>query len=322
MVEAYHKTAPQYVTLLAPTALAGGTVIQLADGRAGVVAGIGARAAGDRCVVQVSGIVTLAKTASIVLLQGGRVFWDRSAGAATYKLASGDFYCGVCNRDAASAATTVRVDLNRRPSYLIDFDGNPGDVLWTSEATDGVGVTPATLAAPTMLSFDAVAEVAQAALFPTETRYHVPVADGPILEMEVAVYDIGDDAALDINFGLANGSHATDADSITEAVFFHLNGAALSILAESDDGTTEVAATDTTVDAVDDTFFEVWIDCRDLTDCRIYFDGVRVGATRTFKLDAATGPLFPLAHIEKTSNDTTADLRVRAIRLRTGDAEQ
>ncbi len=298
---------------------AAGDVLQLPDGRAGVIAGLKAPLAGERRAAQVRGVVTLQKTASINILKGGRVFWDRSANKAHFRPESGDFYIGFAVADSLAAATTVDVMLNEKPEYLIDFDGGPSEVLWTAGVTNGEGVTPATISARTKLSFDAVAEAAMAALYPAETRFHAPVADGPIFEARVAVYDKGDNAALDINFGLANGTHATDADSIAESVFFHLDGAALDINAESDDGSTEVAAVDTTVDAVDDTYFEVWIDCRDLTDIQLYIDGVNVLPATVFKLDAAAGPVFPLFHLEKTNDDTLADFRVDFCRLRLTD---
>ncbi len=318
--EASYLGNPDTVSFTAVAARASGEVIQLADGRAAIVAGLKAAAIGDQVTAHVRGRFTVSKTASIAFIKGGRVFWDRSAGTATFSRASGDFYMGVAAADAVGTASSVVVDLNVKQENIVEFDGNPNpDCLWTSEATDGVGVTASTLATDTMLSFDAVAEVAQAALFPTDAKNHAPVADGPILELEVAVYDIGDDGALDISFGLANGSHATDADSITEAVLFHLDGTALAILAESDDGTTEVAATDTTVVAVDDTFAEFWIDARDLTDIQLYIDGVNVLPASVFKLNAATGPVFPLVHIEKTNNDSLADVRVKGIRLRLSD---
>jgi hypothetical protein len=40
-----------------------------------------------------------------------------------------------------------------------------------------------------------------------------------------------------------------------------------------------------------------------------------------FKLDAATGPIKPIAHIEKTSDDTTADFRIRNMRAWRGEVE-
>ena len=308
------------VKYTATIARASGEVVQLNNGLAGVVQGLNARAIGDEVAVKTRGRATVAKTASINLLEGAQVFWDRSANTATFERAAGDFYLGYAAKDSLAAATEVEVVLNEKPAYLIDFDGSPGgDVLWTEEATDGLGVTAATTQQPTTLSFDAVAEVAQAALFVASAEHKIQIADGFIAEFDIAIYNIGDDAALDINIGVANGSHATDADAITESVFFHLDGSALDILAESDDGTTEVAATDTTVDAVDDTSMKLTIDARDPADVQLYIDAVNVLPASVFKINAATGPLFPIVHLEKTSNDTEADVRVKSIRVRTTD---
>lgn len=319
MSEATYTRGPETVRFTADRAYASGEVIQLPDGRAAVVEGLCARGVGDEVSARVEGVVEVAKTASICLLDGGEVFWDRSANAAHFRPLSGDFYLGSAVGDAASAATTMLVSLNAKPSYLIDFDGAPSKTLWTHGATNGLGVVAATPAARCILAFDAVAEAAMAALYPANAVDHVPLADGPILAMKIGIFDIGDDAALDVNFGLANGSHATDFDSVTEQVTFHLDGNALSVLAESDDGTTEVAATDTTVDAVDDTYHEYWIDCRDPADIQLFIDGVNVLPATVFALDAATGPVFPIVYLEKTSNDTVADVRVESIKLRTTD---
>ena len=319
MSDAQYSADADVVKWTAEAAFEAGEVVQLPDGRAGVITGLEAIASGDEVAAKVSGIVTVTKTASICFLAGGRVFWDRSADAAHFRPLSGDFYLGTVAKDAASAATTMTVDLNAKQVNLIDFDGSPGETLWTHSAALGQGVTAATPAARCKLAFDAVAEVARAALYPTETAKHVPIGDSPILEMKIACYNVGDDAALDVNFGLANGSHDTDFDSVTEFVGFHVDGAALDLKAESDDGTTEVAATDTTVNLADDTYVEVWIDCRDLDDIQLYVDGVNVLPDSVFKLDAATGPMFPIVHLEKTSNDTVADYRVEFIKLRPTD---
>ena len=61
------------------------------------------------------------------------------------------------------------------------------------------------------------------------------------------------------------------------------------------------------------------MDARDLTDIQLYVDGVLVLGGSVFKLDAATGPIKALAHLEKTSNDTTADVRVGHMAIRTMD---
>ena len=297
----------------APADLAGGEIIQLANGRASVQASLLGRDSGVPATLITHGQFTVTKIATCSVLDGGKLWWDRSASSLTGIRTADSFYAGTAVGDAAYAATSVVVDLNAVQALQIEL-GKGG---WTNGVTDGLGVTAGTLGGNELkLTFDAQVEVAMAALYSVDT---IPLADGAILEGRFAIFDIGDHAALDINVGLANASHGTDADAITEAVFIHLDGTALSILAESDDGTTEVAATDTLVDAVDDTYFELWLDCRDLSDVAIYIDGVRMLSDSTFVLTDATGPLLALVHIEKTINDTLADLRVAMLTVRSTD---
>lgn len=308
----YKDANANAIDVTAPEALASGEIFQLADGRAAVTAGLVGEASGDPATGITAGQFNVLKIATKAVLAGGKLWWDRSASTATPIRTADSFYLGVAVGDKAATDTSVVVDLNVQPVNLIQL----GKGQWTEGATNGLGVVSLSGGSEEQLAFDNTAEAAMAALYSADT---VPCADGPIFEAEVAIYDIGDHAALDINIGLANGTHATDFDSVTEAVVFHLDGSALSINAESDDGTTEVAATDTTVDAVDDTYFEVWIDCRDLTDIQLYIDGVNVLPASTFKLNAATGPLLAIVHIEKTSNDTTADVRVKRMDVRATD---
>jgi len=297
--------------LVAAAAMDAGQVIQLADGRAGYVAGLKNASANDSVAVECEGIVTLPKTASIVLLDGGKAYWDHSANKVHFKPVNDkDFFIGTVVGDASSAATTCRVRLNVRPSYVIDLRGPEG--YWTSEATLGLGTTVLP-GGVLQLAFDAVAEAAQAAVYSERT---VPISSNPILEARVACFDKGDNSALDFDIGLANGSHATDFEAVTEFVTVHMDGNSLNINAQSDDGTTDVAVADTTVDAVDDTFFEIWIDVRDPSDVQIYIDGVLVLGATVFTLAAATGPLKPIIHMEKTSDDTVADFRLDFMRVR------
>lgn len=292
---------------------AAGEVIQLPDGRAGVVAGLAALTSGQAAGIQTTGRVTLAKTASVVILPGGRVFWDRSANTATpLQIAAGaDFFVGVAPDGAASADTTVVVDLNVQPSYLIDLHRDAFD-----HAPVGTVVQRA-LGGEQYLAFTTAAEAEKLDLL---SRKSVPVTVPMILEAIFQVVTAADADVADLNVGLANATHASDADSITESCFFHQDsGADLNLDAESDDGTTEVAATDTTVDLVVGTDVEVWIDARDLTDIKMYVNGVRVLSTSTFKLNAATGPLKALFHVEKSSNDTAGVYAVRHLAVRTTD---
>lgn len=293
------------------SAVSGGALIQLPDGRAALVPT--AVVAGEWTEPQVRGLVWVAKTASIVMLPGQRAYLDVSAQTATYKRDAGtqDFYLGSVAQDAAADDAEVLIDLNAIPANLIDLRAGRGEI--DDEATLGLGATRGFDEIIT-LAFDAVAEVAQAAIVSGVT---FPANKGWIFEAEVAIYNIGDAAALDINVGVANASHASDMDAATESALFHFDGNDLSAKCESDDGTTEVNAQDSTVDLVDDVYALLQIDARDNTNIKFYINGVRAVSGSTFKLNAATGPLKALVHLEKTSDDTVADVRVRELFVRT-----
>ena len=306
--------------ILAPASGSGGDVLQLADGRAAVALGLSISAtaflSGETISVATNGVWSVLKTASIALLRGGQSIWDRSAETAGFAKASGDFFLGTIAKDAVAADTTVNVELNVKPVYAIELNVDP----FTIAVSNGLSTLKNSVASHVLtMAFDSATEAAMAALYSDDT---VPVADLGVLEGRVCVYEDGDHAALDINFGVANATHATDMDTATETCLLHVDGDAGSlehILAESDDGSTEVAATDTTVDYVEQTFFEFWMDFRNIDDIQIYINGVLVLPATVFKLDAATGPMLIIAHLEKESNDTTADVRIDFLRLRSTD---
>lgn len=305
----YDRGEVHFVTA---AALTSGEVIQLCDGRAAVVGGLSGFAAGEMAVAYTKGIFNVLKTANVVVLDGGRLFWVRSTGKATPLKGGGDFYVGVAVGDAASADTTVDVELNTLQTCKIEL----GKGIWDTVLVAAGAAARDVGGSNVKLSFTTAAEAQKADLL---SRDSISVNDGPILEARLAIYDVGDNAALDFNIGLANGTHASDTDSITESVFFHIDGTALDIKAESDDGTTEVAATDTTVDAVDDTYLEVWIDARDKSDIQLYINGVLVLGSSTFTLAAATGPMKALVHLEKSSDDTPGDVRIESLTVRSTD---
>lgn len=304
--EAQRLKEPGVVTITAPSALTSGQVIQLADGRAGIVAALAGFASGALSSLQVSGIFKVAKTASINLLDGQEVWWNAAANTASY---TGDYPIGTAVGDSLAAATHVNVELNARVNPRITLERGE----WITEAALGLGVIQ--VANSFRLEFDAVAEIAQAALY---SRDLIDVDDKPIFEGWVAPFAIGDNAALDMDFGLAVASHASDFEAIAQFAAFHFDGNSLNILAHSDDGTTDVAPVDTTVDAVDDTYAFFQIDCRNKADVQLYVNGVNVLPATTFTLAAHTGNLRPIALIEKTSDDTVADLRVKSMHVRTG----
>lgn len=208
-------------------------------------------------------------------------------------------------------------------SYVIDehFIGDypaaataiPGGGL-TKVETNGLGVISQDAANGVLkFSFDAVAEAATAALYYVNSP--INPAKGGVAEFILAVYAIGDNAALDINFGLASDSHATDFDAVAEFVAFHLDGNDLSLKVQSDDGTTDTAITDTGFDLVDDTFYKFKIDFNDLKNVKFYYAPLggeyrQVAGSTTFDVSAATANWTPIVHVEKTSDDTVADVRL------------
>lgn len=311
-LEAQYHSGPDVVDYTPAAAITAGNVIQLANGRAAVAPNDIAASRLD--ALQVAGLFLMQKTTGIVLLDGTPVYWDTSAGKVHFRPVSGqqDFYLGTVQGDAASADTVCYVRLNELPRNTVDLRTG----VWNTASALGEGVTLLP-GGGAKLSFDAVAEIAMAAIY---SAHGVPVAGNPILRARLAIHDIGNAAALDITAGLASGTHATDFQSVAEFAAIHLDGNDLSILVQSDDGTTDVAPVDSTIDAVDDTEFELWIDCRDLSDVKIYVDGVlAVPDGTTLSLAAASGPLVPIVHIEKTSDDTTADVRVSVLEVRTAD---
>lgn len=299
---------PEVVEYSTTAALEGGQVLQLASGRAGIVLrDKAASTAATVAAVAVLGTFSIPKTSGVVILAGGRVFWDHSANAATFRAVNDrDFYIGTAVADAASTDTAVQVNLGVQQSVQVNIlDGN--DTVFVGTAAAGGfgslfnnGSTPG-------LSLSATSEAQKVDLMSQEAR---AISSKGIAEFIVRLDANGSTSAVDINVGLANGTHATDADSIAEHVFFHIDGGALDISAQSKDGTTTVTATDTTVDATAGTAItnnmEFWIDFRDPTDIQLYINGVNVLPASVFKLNAGTGPMKLLAHVEKTTGTATA----------------
>lgn len=306
--EAVFLKDPDVVQITAPAALVNGQVIQTPDGRAGLFAGAGAGAAsGDLVSIQVAGQARLAKTTSMIVLNGQELWWDISTNKVTHSSVNGDFRVGVAVAAEAAAATTVDVDLNVPLRPRISFNGTSWDV------TETLGLGVKDVGGMPRLEADNTSEAATAALFSATA---VPIAALPIFE---GVLNIGDNgaAAADFNFGIANESHATDFDSVGESCVFHFNGTDLKIYAESDDGTTEVGATDTTVVYVVGTRFFLQIDCTNLADIQMYVNGVNVLPATVFKLDAASGPMLSIAHFEKTSDTSTYKVDIESMTIRT-----
>lgn len=303
------------VDVTAVAAITGGQVIQIADGRAAVVPTD--VAAGDLGSAATEGIFSVTKTSGVVVIDGGPLWWDHSANSATpvppIGAAAGDkdFYLGTAVGDVASSTTTCKVSLNTQPAYIVDLHRSGGDtaVVLTAGSPYIYGRGGSLEA-----GFSATAEAQKLDWL---SKRSFPVGSNWILEAVVEVVTNADADVGDLNIGVANATHASDADSITESCFFHFDmGADLNLDAESDDGTTEVAATDTTIDWAVGTPIHLVIDGRNESDIQMYVNGVLVLGSTVFTLAAATGPLKALFHLEKSSNDSPGVVQLDMLRVR------
>lgn len=306
MAQAQFVQAGENLDYTADVARSAGEVIQLADGRAAVVTTD--LAIGELGSVAVGGVWKVEKTTSMVLLAGGRVFWDHSANKAHYKTVNDrDFYVGTAIADAASAGTTVDVALNVQQRNTIDALNGPSLSVATGTIAAGGFDLPKSYGGAKGLSLTATSEVQAVDILSVD---RVAIASNPILEAQFRLGANGSTSAVDISIGFANGTSASDASAVAERCFVHIDGGALDLFAESDDGTTETALVDTTVNVTAGSAvanrFEVWMDARNPADVQIYVDGVNVLPDSVFTLAAATGPLGLLAHLEKTTGTATA----------------
>lgn len=319
-LEAYYKQEGWQRDYTPAANITGGTVIQLADGMAGVM--VSDTDADKLGAVRVAGHFTVDKASGVVFLDGGQVFWDHSANVATYRQVSDrDFYLGTAVGDATSASTSMVVDLNRRNHYKVDFsaDSAANSVIVGTAAAGGFGY-PIRKGGSNTFLITATNEAQKADLLSVQGW---ATGANAIVEGAFRVVSDGSGTATDVSLGCASATSATDADAIAESVFIHLNGNEANIYAESDDGTTEVAATDTTIDYTEgsalSTRVEFWMDMRDPAAVKIYINGAQVLSSTTFNVSAAVGPWFLLAHIEKTASTDTYELAVDWLRVRTSE---
>lgn len=289
-------------------AVASGEVWQMKDGRVAVYQGLNAAAIGDRSAFSTTGQHVLTKTATMVLLDGGRAYWDHSANAVHYKKVNDrDFYLGRVVGDAASADITCTVNLNVDPPPDIDVLRDAAlSVATGTSAAGGFGL-PGVYGGARGLLLTGTNE-AQAVDILSVDRF--AVGANAIVEAVFRLGANGSTSAVDISVGIANGTSTSDADAIAEHCLIHIDGGALDIFAQSKDGATTVAATDTLIDASAGSAvanrFEVWMDARDPADVQVYINGALVLAATVFALGAATGPLGLLAHLEKSTGTATA----------------
>ena len=316
MAEALYSQSGCILNWVADAAYSNGDVVQMPDGRAGVVT-VNC-SSGDTVGVRVHGVEKVAKTTSMVILDGGRVYWDHSANKAHYASVSDrDFYLGVAVGDAASADTTMYVSLNVLPQYKLDLVRDPYiSILVGTAALNGFGY-PYREGGGLRFNITATSEAQKVDALSVE---RLAPGSKAIVECAFRMPNGGSGSASDFSIGLAHATHASDADSITDSIFIHMDGGSTTINAECDDGTNETAATTTATTFTAGTALtnrvEVWIDCRTLSSIKFYVNGARVASGTTFSVAAMTNALGLLAHVEKTTGTETADMTIDWLRAR------
>lgn len=192
---------------------------------------------------------------------------------------------------------------------------------WTKTETNGLGVTSVDVANGILkFAADAVSEAATATLFMENSPFDID--KNPIFHCILAIYDIGDNAAVDFDFGLASDDHATDFESIAAFAAFHLDGSSLVLKVHSDDGTNDNAPATTGVTLVDETFYEFKIDMTDTSDVKFLYRAVgapawtQLNSSTTYDMSNYTANLTPIWMVEKTTDDSAFDMRLDWARCR------
>lgn len=310
------ETADAYVAVGATVSAY--EVWQLPDGRAAYLNIAAAISSGTQTSsFKTDGVISLDKTTGVVLLAGQRVYWDHSANQVTYQAVNDrDFLIGTMVRDATSSDLKAEVAINVYTPFAIDAIHGPAGSTTAGTVAAGGFDRARAIGGTEKLLLSATSEAQKVDLLSVDGR--APGAKG-IVEAVFRVVSDGAGTVVDFNIGVANGTNATDFDSITEYCAIHLDANNVNILAQSKDSGTTVAATDTTIDYTEGSAVanrvHVLFDLRDLTDIQIYVNGALVLGSTVFKLNAATGPLFLLAHLEKTSSTDTYEIDIDILRM-------
>lgn len=295
-----------------------GALRQLPDGRAGVMVGLTAAAAGDSRSFTDTGKYTFPKAAGYNLLAGGRAYFNYQAGTVGYKkVGDRDYYLGRVIGDAANAALACVVELNDDPPYDLDLIRDPYlTAPIGTQALGGFG-PPRRDGGALDLLISATNEAQKVDALGVDTFSKSARA---IVEFAFRVLSDGAGTVVDVSLGVANATHATDADAITDQLFVHLDANSTAIKLQSKDGTTTVAATDTTLTYTEGSAIaqrvEVWFDLRDPTDVQCYVNGVLALPNTAFHLDGSANELRLLAHIEKTASTDAYELALDWMRAR------
>lgn len=313
MAEASFYLDGETISFTTVAAVAAGEVLQVPDGRVGVA--VDAAIAASMVSCQICGIHKLAKTADEIYVPGQRLYWDASASKVTAvpPITAADFFVGCCAVDAAASDTTAQVAINRDWEGSVDQRSATFAVLPVLTAGDprvynvGGGLR---------FTIDATNEAQK-----IDALSHKAVSlDSDWIFLAEVVIDAAAGSATDISIGVADGTHATDFQSVATFCTIHIDGGSANILVESDDGTTDVAPIDSTIDWTAATPFALAIDGRDPADIKLYINGIRETASATtLAIAVAASGLKACVHIEKTSSTDAATVTVANMKIMTAD---
>lgn len=251
------------------------------------------------------------KAADFVALAGNRAYWNPTAGNVTWR--RGKYYLGRFGADAAYAATTCEVNLNVDPPYDLDIARDPFiTAMVGTQALGGLALNRRGGCHNAVLS-----SLSEAQKVDALSKTYFETGDNAIVEFGWAVVNDGAGSSPDLSVGVASGTHATDADSIAQHLLMHLDGNSTTIKFQSKDGTTTVAATDSTKTYTEGAMNrkECWFDLRDPTAAKVYVDGVLIATTHN--VSAAASPWYLLFHLEKTSSADIYEFDLEWLRART-----
>lgn len=311
MAEAVFYQPGESIDFTPSAAITAGDMVQLPDGRAAFAPV--AIAAGAKGAVQVTGIVKVAKPTDYALLHGGDAWWDVSAGKVSFKGDAGtaDFYAGTIYGDYAAADTVAYIALNAKASYTIAL--GQGDWIGEELAAGVAGSVDAYPGNGAKIVISSGNEVQSNALRSLRT---VPGSAKPIFEARFT-RSATTDAAVDADLGLATSAHASDFEAVTAHAAFHFDGDDLNIDTHSDDNSTDRAPADSTIDHVEGTFAEYWIDGRDPANVLYYVDGVLVDTSSAKRTLAAAQNYAAVFMVEKTTGTAVGGGIVSKLRVRT-----
>jgi predicted RecA/RadA family phage recombinase len=303
-----------------------GEVVQVDDGRAGVIVRDIDFSGDPLGSVQVRGVFKATKTASASAFNpGDKVYWDATNNVAVD--VGGDFFLGTCIIAATLAATQVIVDLNEdhsgavAASGIVFEDDFLGKELLISESGSAgqwakVIVGSATVAAVSNVhggavkcDIEATSEAQDADLYFGDNKcFDIDKLQQMRFRFKIVTPGTG----VRIVIGMA-GDHNLDKDAIAQSAWFSVDGG-LDLKAETDDGTNnnddKAVAT-----IVTDTWYDGVIDFTDTADVKFYLDGAQVATATTFDMSNYTGNLQPYIGGDKASGTVTGSITVDNVRI-------